>query len=93
VRGRAVPVRGPQEAGIDTLGLSLDAGERCLDHPLRGECLSMVGYRSVVMESLQDYQELEETSYLLRSPVNAKRLIESIPQLESGKGIEHELSL
>ena len=47
--------------------------------------------RSVVMLSLEDYQALEETAYLLRSPKNAKRLMESILELESGRGIEREL--
>ena len=37
---------------------------------------------SVVIISLEDYQALEETAYLLRSLKNAKRLIESIDQLE-----------
>ena len=46
---------------------------------------------SVVMISLEDYQALEETAYLLRSPKNARRLIESITQLESGGGSEREL--
>jgi len=48
---------------------------------------------SVVMMSLEDYQALEETAYLLRSPKNARRLLESIAQLESGDGTERELSL
>jgi len=48
---------------------------------------------SVVMMSLEDYQALEETAYLLRSPKNARRLLESIAQLESGDGTEQELSL
>ena len=48
---------------------------------------------SVVMMSLEDYQALEETAYLLRSPKNARRLLESIAQLESGGGTERELSL
>lgn len=47
--------------------------------------------RSVVMLSLEDYQALEETAYLLRSPQNAKRLMESILELESGLGIERGL--
>jgi len=46
---------------------------------------------SVVIMSLEDYQALEETAYLLRSPKNAKRLIESIAQLESGQGREKAL--
>ncbi len=48
---------------------------------------------SVVMMSLEDYQALEETAYLLRSPENARRLLESVAQLESGEGTERELSL
>jgi antitoxin YefM len=31
--------------------------------------------RSVVMISLEDYEALEETAYLLRSPKNARRLL------------------
>ena len=46
---------------------------------------------SVVIMSLKDYEALEETAYLLRSPKNTKRLIESIAQLENGKGTEREL--
>ncbi|MCD6295514.1 MAG: type II toxin-antitoxin system prevent-host-death family antitoxin, partial [Deltaproteobacteria bacterium] len=46
---------------------------------------------SVVIMSLEDYESLEETAYLLRSPKNAKRLLESIAQLENGKGLEKEL--
>jgi len=48
--------------------------------------------RSVVMLSLEDYEALEETSYLLRSPKNMRRLIESISQLEKGDGSKKELS-
>jgi antitoxin YefM len=43
------------------------------------------------MMSLEDYEALEETAYLLRSPKNARRLLESIAELETGKGIEREL--
>ncbi len=45
----------------------------------------------VVMLSLEDYQAMEETAYLLRSPANARNLLDSIASLESGKGIEREL--
>ena len=48
--------------------------------------------RSVVMISLEDYQALEETAHLLRSPKNARRLLESVAELESGGGIERELA-
>ena len=45
----------------------------------------------VVMLSLEDYQAMEETAYLLRSPANARDLLESIAALEAGKGIKREL--
>lgn len=40
--------------------------------------------QSVVLLSLEDYESLQETAYLLRSPVNAVRLSESIAELEKG---------
>jgi antitoxin YefM len=46
---------------------------------------------SVVIMSLEDYEALEETAYLLRSPKNTRRLMESIAQLDNGKGTEKEL--
>ena len=45
----------------------------------------------VVIMSLEDYEALEETAYLLRSPKNTRRLIESIVQLEQDKGVERAL--
>ncbi|MBS3954745.1 MAG: type II toxin-antitoxin system prevent-host-death family antitoxin [Methylomicrobium sp.] len=45
----------------------------------------------VVMISLEDYQSMEETAYLLRSPANARHLLESIAELEAGNGNEHAL--
>nr|VFK36889.1 MAG: antitoxin YefM [Candidatus Kentron sp. SD]VFK40517.1 MAG: antitoxin YefM [Candidatus Kentron sp. SD]VFK78366.1 MAG: antitoxin YefM [Candidatus Kentron sp. SD] len=45
----------------------------------------------VVMISLEDYRAMEETAYLLRSPANARHLLESITELEAGKGVEREL--
>ena len=47
--------------------------------------------QSVVMLSLDDYNALAETAYLLRSPNNARRLLESIAELEGGGGTEREL--
>jgi antitoxin YefM len=37
---------------------------------------------AVVMMSLEDYNSIEETAYLLRSPANAERLRQSIKQAE-----------
>lgn len=47
--------------------------------------------RSLVLLSLEYYGSLEETAYLLRSPRNVQRLIESIAQLDKGGGLEKEL--
>lgn len=45
----------------------------------------------VVMISLEDYEAMQETTYLLRAPTNARRLLESVAELESGNGQEREL--
>ena len=49
--------------------------------------------QAVVMLSLSEYEALEETAHLLRSPENAKRLLRSIEQLERGKGLRKTLQL
>ena len=49
--------------------------------------------RSVVMLSLDDYESLNETAYLLRSPTNARRLLAAMQQLESRKGKSRKLDL
>jgi antitoxin YefM len=49
--------------------------------------------QSVVMLSLSEYESLQETAHLLRSPANAKRLLKSIESLERGKGIRKNLKL
>ena len=46
---------------------------------------------AVVMLSLDDYEGLEETAYLLRSPANARRLLESVEEIEAGGGVERRL--
>lgn len=61
----------------------------CADHaPI---IITRNNQQSVVMISLDDFNALEETAYLLRSPKNAKRLLESIAQLDVGEGQEQEL--
>ena len=61
----------------------------CVDHE------PMIIFRndqpSVVMLSLEEYNALEETAYLLRSPRNAKRLISAIESLENGQDHEQQL--
>ena len=46
---------------------------------------------AVIMMSLEDYEALNETAYLLHSPKNTKRLLESIEELEKGMGKERKL--
>ncbi len=47
--------------------------------------------QAVVMMSLEDYESLEGTSYLLRVPANARRLQASIQSLEAGEGAERKV--
>jgi len=62
----------------------------CSDHePL---IITRNGEQAVVMLSLEDYNALEETAYLLRSPANARRLLSAIAQLNAGKGTVRDLS-
>lgn len=49
--------------------------------------------QAVVMISLEDYEALEETAYLLRSPANAKRLRDAVQALETGKGVVRKIDL
>ena len=47
--------------------------------------------QAVVMISLDDYESMLETSYLHRSPENARRLHDAIDQLEGGRGKKRTL--
>ena len=62
----------------------------CNDH--ESLIITRNGQQSVVMLSLEDFQALKETAYLLRNPTNAKRLLSATAQLSAGKGTERELS-
>ena len=54
--------------------------------------ITRAGHDPVVIVSLDDYESLKETAYLLRIPENARRLLSSIERLESGRGIERDLT-
>ena len=43
--------------------------------------------RPVIMIDAEDFESLMETAYLLRSPANAKRLMQGLEEFEAGKGI------
>ena len=48
--------------------------------------------RPVVMLSLEEFESIEATLHLLRSPANAARLLRSIEHAEAGKLVEHDVS-
>ncbi|MHA7275222.1 type II toxin-antitoxin system Phd/YefM family antitoxin [Arthrobacter sp. Hz1] len=54
--------------------------------------ITRAGKDPVVIVSLEDYQSLKETAYLLRSPENARRLLGAIENLERGDGVARELA-
>jgi antitoxin YefM len=67
----------------ENLALTMD--QVCQDHnPI---IITRGRKDAVVMMSLEDYSSWEETAYLMRSPANALRLLESILELEKGKEI------
>ena len=62
----------------------------CEDH--EALIITRNGEQAVVMLSLEDFQSLEETAYLLRNPSNDKRLLSAAAQLTAGKGVERKLA-
>lgn len=53
--------------------------------------ITRAGHEPVVIVSLEDFESLRETAYLLRSPANARRLLDAMERLESGAGESHGL--
>ena len=53
--------------------------------------ITRAGHEPVVIVSLDDFESLRETAYLMRSPANARRLLDAMERLESGSGQAHEL--
>lgn len=53
--------------------------------------ITRAGHESVVIVSLEDFESLRETAYLMRSPTNARRLLDSMERLEQGSGDVHDL--
>ena len=51
--------------------------------------ITRAGHNPVVIVSLEEYEALKETAYLLRSPANARRLLDAMERLESGRGEPH----
>ena len=48
--------------------------------------VSRRGTESIVMLPLEEWEGLQETAHLLRSPANARRLLAALNRLESGEG-------
>lgn len=53
--------------------------------------ITRAGHDPVVIVSLDDYESLRETAYLMRSPANARRLLDAMERLEAGRGASHDL--
>lgn len=53
--------------------------------------ITRAGHEPVVIVSLEDFESLRETAYLMRSPANARRLLDAMERLEAGDGQEHDL--
>ena len=53
--------------------------------------ITRAGHEPVVIVSLADFESLRETAYLMRSPANARRLLDAMERLEAGEGEEHNL--
>lgn len=53
--------------------------------------ITRAGHEPVVIVSLADFESLRETAYLMRSPANARRLLDAMERLESGRGQTHDL--
>ncbi|MHA6509810.1 type II toxin-antitoxin system Phd/YefM family antitoxin [Tessaracoccus sp. Y1736] len=53
--------------------------------------ITRAGHDPVVIMSLDDYESLRETAYLMRSPANARRLLDAMERLEAGRGQAHDL--
>lgn len=48
--------------------------------------VSRRGAESIVMLPLEEWEGLQETAHLLRSPANARRLLAALNRLDSGEG-------
>ena len=53
--------------------------------------ITRAGHDPVVIVSLEDYESLRETASLMRSPANARRLLDAMERLEAGRGERHDV--
>ncbi len=53
--------------------------------------ITRAGHEPVVIVSLEDFESLRETAYLMRSPANARRLLDAMERLKGDGGEVHDL--
>ena len=53
--------------------------------------VTRAGHESVVIVSLVEFESLRETAHLMRSPANARRLLDAVERLENDTSDRHEL--
>lgn len=53
--------------------------------------ITRAGHEPVVIVSLADFESLRETAYLMRSPANARRLLDAMERLEASDGQVRDL--
>lgn len=53
--------------------------------------ITRAGHDPVVMVPLDEYESLKTAAHLMRSPANARRLLDAMERLEAGRGQAHDL--
>jgi antitoxin YefM len=53
--------------------------------------VTRAGHEPVVIVALDEFESLRETAHLMRSPANARRLLDAMERLEAGAGDSHDL--
>ncbi|PJI90904.1 type II toxin-antitoxin system Phd/YefM family antitoxin [Luteimicrobium subarcticum] len=53
--------------------------------------VTRAGHDPVVIVALDEFESLRETAHLMRSPANARRLLDAMERLEAGSGKSHDL--
>jgi antitoxin YefM len=53
--------------------------------------VTRAGHDPVVIVALDEFESLRETAHLMRSPTNARRLLDAMERLEAGAGDSHDL--
>jgi len=96
-RGAAVQFRVQKEGAMKTMSYTesraryaevLDAVTNDREEII----ITRAGHDPVVIVSLDEYESMRETAYLLRSPANARRLLDAMENLEAGGGTAHDLT-